>query len=233
MARPMQTQREEMFISSYVQEIDAPPMSDNIVDKILELVTNSAFGTFKEMDIDRKNKWKVIDYVALSKHLKSKEETSVVLKSTNPIGMSCSITKSEYYNTINFNLVPDHFKQNKYEDLFDLMYRNARIFEKYSRGNASADLFEINDFYVNNNLPYLPDIFSSYVSWFTLLSPLLYEKHFKRTDLLAAPAFKIYEYEDGWIGIRAYDDPFNFTSQEVADQIVKLTNYLNDHRTDK
>lgn len=231
MIKAMKTERTELYIGAYIQEINTPPMEDAVVDMMLELAATNMFGAFKEMDIERKNKWKLIDYNAAKKHIYQKQETSVVLRSINPLGMSFSITKSKYYNTINLNLLPEHFQNRSYEDLFDFMYKTGCVFNMFNRANATADLFEINDFYFNNNLNYLPDCFGNMLSWFTLLSPATYSKYYKRTDLLAAPAYKIYEYEDGWLGIRAYDNPIAFTSQETAEQIVRLNDYLNKYRS--
>lgn len=227
MIKPMKTQRPNLHISAYVQEVDQVPLEKDVVKKQLDLILTNPFGTLKEMDIERMNKWSVIDYAKVTDRLNSKDDTSVVLRSLNPIGMSCSLSKNKYYNTLNLNLARDFFPAHPYEELFDFIYRSALNFKNFKTGNATADTFEISEFYTQNNLPFLPEIFGGMLPWFILLAPPVYEPYYTRESLLTSPAFKVYQYDNNWIGLRAYENPFDFTSQATCEQIARLNEYLN------
>jgi hypothetical protein len=227
MIKPMTTQRPNLHISAYIQEIDQVPLEKEIVKQQVDLIFTNPFGALKEMDIERKNKWSITDYPKVIEALNSKEDTSVVLRSLTPFGMSCSLAKNKYYNTLNLNLVQAAFDTHAYEELFDFMYRSAKIFKHFKTGTATADTFEISDFYLHNNLPFLPDIFGGMLPWFTLLAPHTYQPYYTKEILLAAPVYKIYTYENDWIGIRAYENPFDFTALTTGEKIAAVNTYLN------
>jgi hypothetical protein len=78
----------------------------------------------------------------------------------------------------------------------------------------------------------LSDCFGSRLGWYHLMSPRGYQEYFKREDLLATPAFRVEELDDGCIAIQSYEHPLAFADESVTRDIIAITTYLNQRRLD-
>jgi hypothetical protein len=79
----------------------------------------------------------------------------------------------------------------------------------------------------------LPDCFgASWLGWYHLMHPREYQCYLKREDLLATPAFRVEELDDGCIAIQSYEHPLAFADESVTRDIITITTYLNQRRLD-
>jgi len=230
MIKPIKPLQSDFFLSAFVQEVDAVPLPEETIWKIIDLLVENPFQPMVEMDMGRKNNWNWVDIQQIRKYIANRQDISITLRNTKSPAAGFTFSQNKNYTTVGANLTPEHIQEKSYHILFDFLREVADLMPDFTLGNASADSFEISDFYYQNHIPYLPDCFNGVLSWFNLLPAKIYRKYFTKQDLLSCPAFQIYEYPGELIGIHAYRNPFDFPTQEVAEKVAEISIYLNSKR---
>jgi hypothetical protein len=134
----------------------------------------------------------------------------------------------EDYRALCVTIDQDNFVENNgVLKLIEFIRRSSKLFRLISLGTSNAAL----DLAVYNNTRGIKPIIATlgaYIRWIHIWGPSVYKEYYKKEDLLNAPAYKIEEWENEVIFMMSYKDPFSIDSPETEQQIIRLSNYLND-----
>jgi hypothetical protein len=210
----------------------------NPADDVLRMVERNPFAPIARTYIDERNNFVPFDrQQVLSQLIKPiGEEGAVGVRlgsGGTPIPLECTINHTESLNLVVLRISPEDLQNSgDLEKIRKYLQDWRLVLPAFASSGALADHRD-NDFWLDvaQTAP-LPDCFGSRLSWYNVMSPLGYRDCFKREDLLATPAPKVEELEDGTIAILNYEHPLDFANEDTTRQIIAITNYLNRVRID-
>jgi hypothetical protein len=216
----------------YVLEEHNPWQGDSPVTEVLTKLEANPFVTFQEMDLNNALKLQPYDRKKALVTLKRGKEPSVELSAKEPFSFKGSINRGDWRNTVLLRMANSQLKKVELPILFNYLKEIAELFPKFLFAEIKPDM-QIADYYNENDLEWLPACFGNFLNWYHLLSPLAYAPYYTREELLAVPAHRVRELDNGWIEIISYADPLSYDQPQTRERIIEMTGYLNAHRLDR
>ena len=213
-------------------------LDKNPADDVLRMVEKNPFAPLARTFIDERYNFIPFDrqqvLSELSKPIGEEGAVGVRLGSGEaPVSLECTINRTAAMNLVVIGINSEDLKKiGDLEKVRKYLQDWRFVLPAFASSGALADHRD-NDFWVDvaQTAP-LPDCFGSRLSWYNVMSPLGYRDCFRREDLLATPALKVEELEDGTITILSYEHPLEFDNEETTKRIIAITNYLNRVRID-
>lgn len=213
-------------------------LEKNPADDVLRMVEKNPFVPLARTYIDEQYNSVPFDrqqvLSELTKPIGDEGAVGVRLGSGDaPISLECTINHTESLNLVVLSVNPEDLEKiGDLEKVKKYLQDWRFVLPAFSSSGALADHRD-NDFWVDvaQTAP-LPECFGSRLSWYNVMSPRGYRNSFKREDLLATPALKVEELDDGTITILSYEHPLDFATDETTRRIIEITNYLNQVRID-
>jgi hypothetical protein len=216
------------------------PLPVSSESDFLSLLEDNPLAPFTAMDIGVSLTWRPYDRRTAVNALKDDPDNPLLLNAEVPYPVQGGVGRAPYVGRLEFNnaslgadqryLAQPHMPQR----IIAYLNQWRTEFRNFSKASADADDRD-NDFWMDiaKIESSLPDCFPTYrLDWYTIISARTYGDYFKREDLLATPAFRVEELDDGCIAIQSYEHPLAFADESVTRDIITITTYLNQRRLD-
>jgi hypothetical protein len=210
-------------------------------------IVNNPFGKFEEMRIKYDNLLKddydfvPFDETVVSNNILSSPQCYIILRSevAGPYGepkFEVMFSKSNERNFFSIMIDREDFVRKAGVEKIEQYIRSITpLFTKLDRGSC-AKAINFVSFYHELKIEQLSPAFSYFVQWIHIIGPGTFEHPneniYKREDLLNAPAYSIEEWDNGFIFMKGYEDPFEYNTSENRERIIRLNAYL-DEKIDK
>jgi hypothetical protein len=216
------------------------PFNKERAKLILDLIFNNPFGGFKEMFITYKdNDESEYDLVPFDESIVSdsvlnSSQCSIVLSSGgkyHDARLYVSFLKRNDFNSFSIVIDKEDFLEQDGLRKVEKYIRNiAPVFTRLD--NASCSTTKVNFIELWNKLkldfPLL--CFPDFICWINITGPAAfehpYQNVYKQEDILKAPVYQLEKWDNGFIFMKAYENPFEYNTPENIERVVKLTNYL-------
>jgi hypothetical protein len=199
---------------------------------LLKSLEQNPYGKFDKMSFGGNLKSYNYQFDKALKHLMAETTNSVRLTTETPFRFRGSIARGKVHNTVVLGMANPTFNSLNLEQLLSYTRSLAKLLPNFYRAEIVTD-YQLNEYYTEQKLEWLPECFNDFLSWYHLMSPLAYEPYYRREELLAVPAHQVRELDNGWIEIINYADPLSYDQTETRGRIIAITNYLNAYRLDR
>jgi hypothetical protein len=198
----------------------------------LTLFETNPFAAPTEMKSDDESGWQAYDRAHAARVLTSAACVAVAFRADSPFAPEGSISCHPAHNIIRLSVDDGALASPEAaERAAEFVARWRSALPRFCWGEANADR-EIERFYAERNLPWLPECFGSYLGWYRVLSPLGYAPYFTAESLRTAPAYRVEELPGDVFAIMTYADPLAFDSPEAREYVVAVTRALDERRLD-
>jgi hypothetical protein len=216
-------------------------------EKIVIKLEKNPFGVFRFMELDAHsntvpqgtskqayNRKKVLN------HLKSFKDPFAIFETAQdaPLKLGGSIAINNWKSSAELGMPNKKLVELRLEAKFiNYAQELAALFPNFDRASIAVNS-QMNEFYFQHNLDWLPNCFDNFLDWYHLLSPAAYEPYFEADELLEAPFYQAREVQIGnviCIEIISFENPLGFTQEpeETAARVIEINKYINAHRRDR
>lgn len=114
-----------------------------------------------------------------------------------------------------------------YKSFEEYVLQIVKMLPEVSSGYTYSDSADYNDTYLKQGLEYPPACFKLNIRWIHFLGPKYYSLFFSREELMMAPFEEIIELENKTIGMKTFQNPFEWNTPSTWNKIRVITEYLN------
>jgi hypothetical protein len=205
---------------------------NNLVERILEALENNPLAPFRRVWFNGVLEPQSYDRKKALNHLNKGKTNSIRLETDEPFKLRASISRNPKRNVIVLGMGNKVLRELNVETLIEYGKTIANLLPHFHNLQIQTDV-NLNEFYEEADLEWLPDCFGNFLDFYHLMSPVAYEPYYSCAELLAVPAHHVRELENVWIEIITYREPLSYDQPEIRKQIIKMTEYLNTHRLDR
>jgi hypothetical protein len=205
---------------------------NNPTEKLLEVLENNPFAPFRQVWFNGVLEAQNYDRKKALNHLNKSKTNSIRLETDEPFKLRASISRNPKRNVIVVGMGNKVLRELNIETLIEYGKTIANLLPHFHNLQIQVDT-NLNEFYEEQDLEWLPDCFGNFLDFYHLMSPQAYEPYFTQSVLLTIPAHCVKELDHGWIEIISYADPLSYDQPQTRERIIEMTGYLNAHRLDR
>lgn len=213
-----------------------PNLNDEgALSALLLRLTHNPFGAITEMDRGNVEKWRPFDFDQALAYFRRGREPELGLRgfaghdSQRAMGAFEFIVRREPAdNSIVLSASGEYLEMAGIQVSAGFLRQVALAMPTFFQASGRDMSAGLADYVRAQKLPRLPEILDYSINWYYLLSLTCYQEYYTREDLLAAPAYRVEELDNGWIELICYDHPLRRDTPENLARIDELTRYLDE-----